>query len=152
MARLLLTRTHGWFTALRRSLKEIIVKHALIWIDQKEARIFEIDTDAIDKSIIHSPGPHIHRHANEQDLRIRNHPDDEHRYFDQVARALDGRGQVLLVGPSQTKLHFLRYVQQHDHALDARIIGIETADHPTDAQLVAHLRHYFHESVPRRAP
>jgi hypothetical protein len=49
-----------------------------------------------------------------------------------------------------TKLHFLRYVQRHDHALEARIVGIESADHPTDAQLVAHVRHYFHEAAPRR--
>jgi hypothetical protein len=49
-----------------------------------------------------------------------------------------------------TKLHFLRYAQRHDHALEARIVGIESADHPTDAQLVAHVRHYFREAAPRR--
>jgi stalled ribosome rescue protein Dom34 len=125
------------------------VKHAVVWIDQKEARVFEVDADKVEQSIHHSPGPHIHRHANERDLRVRNHPDDEKRYFHEVAQALQDRGQVLLVGPAMTKLHFLRYVQQHDHALEARIVGIESADHPTDAQLVAHLRQYFHESAPR---
>jgi hypothetical protein len=125
------------------------VKHALVWIDQKEARVFEVDTGGSETAIVHAPGPHIHRHANEQDLRVRNHPDDEHRYFHEVARALDGRGQVLLVGPATTKLHFFRYLHKHDHALEARIIGIESADHPTDAQLVAHLRTHFHESLPR---
>jgi hypothetical protein len=55
------------------------------------------------------------------------------------------------VGPSKTKLHFFRYVQQHDHALEERIVGIESADHPSDAQLVAHLRHYFHDLAPRGA-
>ena len=83
-------------------------------------------------------------------LRVRNHPDDEPRFFGEVARALQDHGQVLLVGPSMTKLHFFRYVQRHDQALEARIVGIESADHPTDAQLVAHLRHYFHESASRR--
>jgi stalled ribosome rescue protein Dom34 len=137
---------------VRHSLKEIIMKHAVVWIDQKEARVFEVDADKIEQSVVDSPGPHIHRHANEQDLRVRSHPDDEHRFFHEVAQALQGRSQILLVGPSKTKLHFLRYVQQHDHALELRIVGIETADHPTDAQLVAHLRHYFHEVVPRRGP
>ena len=125
------------------------MKHAVVWIDQKEARVFEVDADKVEQSVLNSPGPHIHRHANEVDLRVRNHPDDEHRYFREVARALEGHGQVLLVGPAQTKLHFFRFVQQHDHALAARIVGIESADHPTDAQLVAHLRTYFHESPPR---
>ena len=125
------------------------MKHAVVWIDQKEARIFEVDAEKVDAAIVHSPGPHIHRHANEEDLRVRNHPDDEPRFFGEVARALQDHGQVLLVGPSITKLHFLRYAQRYDHALDARIVGIESADHPTDAQLVAHLRRYFHEPAPR---
>ncbi len=133
-------------------IEEITVKHALLWIDKKDARIFEVDSDKVDESIVHSPGPHIHRHANEEDLRVRNHPDDEPRYFAEVTQALKGHGQVLVVGPSMTKLHFLRYVQGHDHVLEARIVGIESADHPTDPQLVAHLRHYFHEAPPRRDP
>ena len=128
------------------------MKHAVIWIDHKEARIFEIDSDKLEHSIVDSPGPHIHRHANEVDLRIRNHPDDEHRYFREVARALDHLGQVLLVGPAQTKLHFFRYLHLHDRPLEAKIVGIESADHPTDGQLVAHLRKYFDESPPRRGP
>ena len=101
----------------------------------------------VEMAIVHAPGPHIHRHANEEDVRVRHHPDDEPRYFGEVAQALKDHGQVLLVGPSMTKLHLARYVQRHDHALEARIVGIESADHPTDAQLVAHLRHYFHESA-----
>lgn len=125
------------------------MKHAIAWIDQTEARIFEVASDTVAQSLVTSPGPHVHRHPDEADLRIRNHPDDEHRYFRDVARALAAHGQVLLVGPAQTKLHFFRFVQQHDHALAAKIVGIESADHPTDAQLVAHLRTYFHESAPR---
>lgn len=127
------------------------MKHAIVWMDQKEARIFEVDADQVGSSVVDSPGPHVHRHANEVDLRVHNHPDDEHRYFREVARALEGRGQVLVVGPAQTKFHFFRYVHEHDRQLDARIVGIESADHPTDAQLVAHLRSYFHEPRPSRS-
>jgi stalled ribosome rescue protein Dom34 len=124
------------------------VKHAIVWIDAKEARIFEVDGQSIDATVVEAPGPHIHRHAKEQEVRVRNHPDDQHRFFDEVARALDGSAEVLLVGPSKTKLHFFRYVQQRNRALEARIVGIETADHPTDPQLVAHLRHYFQAPGP----
>jgi stalled ribosome rescue protein Dom34 len=128
------------------------MKHAVVWNDQKEARIFEIDAEKLEQSVVHSAEPHVHRHANERDLRVRNHPDDEPRFFHEVARALEGRGHVLLVGPAKTKLHFLRFLQQHDHALERRVVGIESADHPTDPQLVAYLRHYFSESAPRRGP
>lgn len=126
------------------------MKHAVVWIDHKEARIFEVDADEIDRSVVDSPGPHIHRHANEEALRVRNHPDDEQRYFREVSRALEGQGQILLVGPAQTKLHLFRYLHEHDRQLEAKIVGVESADHPTDAQLVAHLRSYFHESPLRR--
>jgi hypothetical protein len=118
-------------------------------MDHKEARVFEVGADGDERAIVEAPGPHIHRHPKDQEVRVRNHPDDEHRYFAGVARALDGRGQVLIVGPSATKLHFFRYLQKHEHALEARVIGIESADHPTDAQLVARLRQHFHESLPR---
>ena len=57
------------------------MKHAVSWIDQREARIFEVDADEVEPSIVDSPGPLVHRHANEIDLHVRNHPDDEHRYF-----------------------------------------------------------------------
>lgn len=126
------------------------MSHALVWIDAKEARIFDVRTDALGESIVDSPRQHIHRHPKDQETRTRNHPDDEHRFFHEVARVLGDATEVLVVGPSQTKLHFFKYVQQHEHGLEPRIVGLETADHPTDAQLVAYLRQYFHESAPRR--
>lgn len=128
------------------------MKHAIVWIDQKEARILEVDAEKTGAQAINSPGRHLHRHAKEQELRERNHPADEQRFFGEVARDLRDDGQILLVGPSMTKLHFFKYVQQHDHPLAARVVGIESADHPTDGQLVAHLRHYFNEEPARRQP
>lgn len=126
------------------------MRHAIVWIDHKEARVFAVDADGMTPSIVDAPGPHIHRHSKDQEVRVRHHPDDEHRFFHDVARALEGDAQVLVVGPSTTKLRFFRYVQRHERALEPRIVGIETVDHPTDPQLVAHLRAYFQESSPRQ--
>jgi hypothetical protein len=123
--------------------------HAVVWIDHQEARIFTVEPENIGQSSVQAPGPHPHRHPKAQEVRVRNHPDDEHRFFQEVARAVTGQIDVLLVGPSKAKLRFLRHVRRHDHALETRIVGIETVDHPTDAQLVAHLRDYFGESSPR---
>ena len=126
------------------------MKHLAVWIDNMEARIFAVDADQVGRTVVHAPGPHIHRHLHEQEMKTRNHPDDEHRYFHEVASALEGTGKVLLVGPSHAKLHFLRYLQSKAPSIEARIVGVETVDHPTDAQLVAHLKHYFHEDAERR--
>jgi hypothetical protein len=53
------------------------------------------------------------------------------------------------MGPSVTKLHFLKYAQKHAAAVASNIVGLETSDHPTDRQLVAHVRQYFHTEMPR---
>jgi hypothetical protein len=46
-------------------------------------------------------------------------------------------------GPSTAKLQFLKYVHAHEPKLEQRIVGMETVDHPTDAQLAAFARRYF---------
>ena len=56
-----------------------------------------------------------------------------------------------MVGPSSAKLDFVRHVHQHDHTLTPKIVGVETLDHPTDPQLAAYVRHYFHEEQKRVA-
>jgi stalled ribosome rescue protein Dom34 len=121
-----------------------------VWIDHDQARVFHVDASTFDEATVQSPNHHVHRHPKEQENRTHNHPDDEHRFFRGVATALAGADQVLLLGPSVTKLHFLRYLHKQDPALELRIVGVETADHPTDRQLIAHVRHYFHEGPPRR--
>jgi hypothetical protein len=40
-------------------------------------------------------------------------------------------------------------VQKRAPDLEPRIVGLETADHPTARQLVAHVRDYFHSARPR---
>jgi stalled ribosome rescue protein Dom34 len=117
------------------------VKHAIVWIDKHEARIFAAESVAADQSAhtdVTAPGPHAHRHPKDQEVRVRNHPDDEPRFFHAVAQALEGPEQILITGPAQAKLHLYRYLQQHARSIESRVVGIETLDHPTDAQLAAH--------------
>ena len=47
------------------------------------------------------------------------------------------------LGPSTAKLQFLRYVHKQAEALEPKIVGIETVDHPPDGQLIAYAKHYF---------
>jgi hypothetical protein len=47
---------------------------------------------------------------------------------------------------TQERLSIFRkgeYVHKQAPALEAKIVGIETVDHPTDGQLVAHAKRYF---------
>ena len=124
--------------------------HAVIWIDHQEARVFHVhpetaghaQPEAIDETTILSPQHRIHRHPKGRG-EAKDHPEDATRFFHEVARSLDGTDAVLIVGPSSAKLEFLRYVQDQDKKLHARVVGSETVDHPTDREIVAHARRYF---------
>lgn len=126
------------------------MRQLAVWMDHDEAKIFHVAEETFDEKTVHSPNHHVQRHPKSEETRTHNHPDDEHRFFREVASSLAGGEQILLVGPSVTKLHFLRYIQKQAPSLEPRIVGIETADHPTDRQLIAHVRQYFHESPARR--
>jgi stalled ribosome rescue protein Dom34 len=124
--------------------------HAVIWIDHKEARIFHVQPETvghvqpepIDETTILSPQHLIHRHPKGRG-EAKEHPDDAKRFFHEAARLLDGTDAVLIVGPSSAKTEFFRYVQDHDKKLQARVVGIETVDHPTDREIAAYAKRYF---------
>jgi stalled ribosome rescue protein Dom34 len=119
--------------------------HAVIWIDHKEARIFGVHPTAVDEATVLAPQHHLHRHPKGHG-EAREHPDDAHHFFDAVARELDGFGAILIVGPSSAKLEFLRFLHEHHRRLEFKVVGIETADHPTGGEIVAHARSYFKAS------
>jgi stalled ribosome rescue protein Dom34 len=116
--------------------------HVAVWIDNKEAKIFQIDPETFAASTIKAP-----HHVKRQDDQ--GHHADNNPFYHQVAEALRGAEAVLVVGPSSAKLEFLRHLHKHDHAIEPKILGVETLDHPTDGQFAAYVRHYFHEKEPR---
>ena len=115
---------------------------AAVWIDHQEARIFHVDAESFDESTISAPRRHVHRHP-KGPTEEHHHPDDLPRFFHDVADALRDADQILVMGPSTAKLQLLRYLHEHEHVLERRIVGLETVDHPTDRQLVAYVTRYF---------
>lgn len=117
-------------------------ENLVVWIDHKEARICHVSPDLADAAVVLAPH-HVHHKHPRGPEGAKAHPEDDKRFFHEVAQSLDANAQILLVGPSTAKLEFLKHVQAHHHALAPHIIGIETADHPTDGQLLAHAKAYF---------
>jgi stalled ribosome rescue protein Dom34 len=122
-------------------LRPMTHHHAVLWIDQHEAKIFHFDAESFDASTIESPHHHVRKHP--QVTAERNHPADAQHYYHEVAQALEDVAEILVVGPSTAKLEFIKHVHKHDHGLEPKIVGVETVDHPTDGQLVAYARRYF---------
>src|ERR1700682_4549928 len=102
------------------------MSHTAVWIDHDEARVFHVGPTTFDEDTVHSPNHHLRRHPKREEQRTHNHPDDDHRFFHEIAGTLAGVEEILVLGPSKTKLRFLRYLQKHAPAIEARVVGIET--------------------------
>lgn len=114
----------------------------LVWMDHQEAKIFRLEGGEFRESDVHAPKEHVHRHAKAPGGSS-EHPEDQRRYFVEVAKAIDDAAPVVLLGPSTAKLQFLRWLSRERASIEARIVAIETADHPSSAQLMAHAKRSF---------
>lgn len=121
----------------------------VVWLDHQEARIFGVDAENLQAETVAAPKHHFHRHPKGPTAE-RPHPSDVTHFFGSIAAVLRDADEVLVAGPSTAKLQFLRFLAKQEHGLEAKVVGVETVDHPTDRQLVAHARHYFDpKSYPR---
>ncbi|MGA2449087.1 MAG: translational machinery protein [Polyangiaceae bacterium] len=118
-------------------------KYVAVWLDHREARIFHIDPYTIDEKTVLAPLHNIHHKHPVGPEGVHEHPEDAKRFFHEVAQALDGAGEVLVLGPGSAKHELVKYVHEHDRALEPRVVGVETVDHPTDRQLAAFATKYF---------
>ena len=116
--------------------------HAVIWIDHREARVFHFSPTAVDKIVLHPDHPtrHIHHKANSIGS---GHAAADHDYLHAVAVSVAGARAVLITGPANAKTELLKHVHFHDPKLMNVLVGVETVDHPSDAQLVAYAREYL---------
>jgi stalled ribosome rescue protein Dom34 len=120
--------------------------HAVIWIDHHEARVFHFSPTDVERLVLHPDHPtkHIHHKANSIGS---GHASEDHAFLQAVAQSIADAGAVLVTGPANAKTELVKHISQHDPKLMRIIVGIETVDHPSDGQLVAHARHYFKAAV-----
>ena len=116
--------------------------HAIVWMDSKEAHVFQFNAEDVEKQriVAQLPFRKIHHKAG---VIGAGHVHLDHHYFDEVAEALAGVQEWLLTGPGAAKEEFRAYLKGKLHALDAKLLGVETADHPSDGQLLDHARRFF---------
>lgn len=119
-------------------------RHVALWIDHAEAKIFHLGEADFEKLEIKGPHHHI-SHRGEPRSNGSSHPAADQSFFHSAADALKNAEEILVVGPGKAKLEFIKHVHAHDRGLVDKVIGVETVDHPTDGQLVAFARKYFHK-------
>ena len=109
--------------------------HAVAWIDHQNAQVLQFDAEHVEAAKVKASSQHSRQHGSD----VRN----AHEYFGHVCDALAGIPEVLVVGPHTAQADFRHYVEKHRTETSRRIVGFETADHPTENQLVALGRKYF---------
>jgi stalled ribosome rescue protein Dom34 len=116
--------------------------HALVWIDHREAKVFQFDATDVDHSTVRSTHPHQHLHhkANSGDS---GHAPLDKEFLKHVAQALSTAGAILITGPAGAKTELDTYIKQTQPELAKRISGVEALDHPTDGVLVDFARRFF---------
>ncbi len=116
--------------------------HAIVRLDHSQARVFSFNPDEVDEMRVLSHPPHRQMHHKAGTIGS-GKSEEDHAFFHTITAALDQAGEVLVVGPGAAKLHFIRYLHRYDPALEPKLVGVETVDHPTDRQVVAYARKYF---------
>jgi stalled ribosome rescue protein Dom34 len=116
--------------------------HAMIWKDHREARVFHISPTDVETLVLRPDNPtrHIHHKANSIGSGYATPSPD---YLHEVAASVEDAGAVLVTGPANAKTELVEYIHLHDPKLGNAIAGVETVDHPSDAQLVAYTGKYL---------
>ncbi len=117
-------------------------KHAVVWIDSRQAHIFKFVREDVEEQRIKAELPFRKIHHKAGSIGAGHVRDDEH-YFHSVIEAMTDAEEWLVVGPGEAKKDLVKHIEKHDPRLKAKLIGIEAADHPTDGELLKHARAVF---------
>jgi stalled ribosome rescue protein Dom34 len=116
--------------------------HAVVWIDHREARVFHFSPADVERLVLRPDDPTRHIHHKANSIGSGHAAEDQH-FLHAVAQSIADAGAVLITGPANAKTELIKHIHQHEPQLMKIIVGVETVDHPSDAELVAHARHYF---------
>jgi stalled ribosome rescue protein Dom34 len=109
--------------------------HAVLLIDHHTAKVLQFDAEQVEIETVFEKTVYTRQHNSQ----VRT----EHEFFTEVCNALAGITEILVVGSHMAQADFRRNIEKHHASVAKRVVGWETVDHPTDAQLVAFARHYF---------
>jgi stalled ribosome rescue protein Dom34 len=116
--------------------------HSVVWLDHLQAKIFFFDRDEMEKISLTTSLPHQQTH-NKAGTIVGARATADKEFLEAIVRALEPAQEWLIIGPSTAKLELVKHVHARHPQLVHRIIGVESSDHPTDGQILAHARSYF---------
>lgn len=117
------------------------LNNAVVWLDHTKALVIHFDKDASESESLKTHSTHAHPRQNHGDTHANE--DDNTLFFNDIANALTDSQQILVVGPAEAKTVFMKHLTSKLPAIAAKVAAVETVDHPSDGQLLAHARRYF---------
>lgn len=124
----------GWLT----HQGNLMFNHVVVWLDQTEAHVIHFSRDAAESDVIKTTSQH-----KKDGVVSNNRAEESTGYMDEVAAAITGAKEVLIVGPGLEKMSFMRHLNKHRADLADKVVSVETVDHPNDHQLLTYARKYF---------
>jgi hypothetical protein len=126
-------------------MEKFMKKTVGLWIDHKKAVIvFGAGKDAEIKRISSNIAKH-HRQSGvstpADDVRQRELTGHLNIYYNEVVSCIHDAESILILGPGEAKGELRKRLEKVN--LSRRVVGIETSDKMTDAQIVAKVREHF---------
>ena len=111
--------------------------HAIVWLDQREANIFEFgDTDIHRKRLTTgAPFRRVRRSAGASNGTA--------SYFDDILRTVASATDWAIVGPSAAAKEFGKYVERNQPRLRRRLVGVEPVRRQAESELLARAAKLF---------
>ena len=111
------------------------LSHAVAWIAHLDVHVIQFEAQQSVDQRIRQRAHFTRQHGNQ----VRG----QHEFFGEVCEALVGIRSVLVVGHHEAQSAFRQYVSKHRPALALHIVGWETVDHPTEAEVLKLAREFF---------
>jgi stalled ribosome rescue protein Dom34 len=116
--------------------------HAVVWMDHQKATAWQFTPTAQENTKLQAHDQHLRVHNRKSTHGGHKSPADPH-FFEDVAQAIAGAHEILLMGPAQTKHEFEVFLRDKHPQLAKCVVAVENADHPTDAQVLSYARKHF---------
>ncbi len=116
--------------------------HSVVWLDHNEARVIDFSVDDVHKTHVRHHGGHRQVHHKSGSVGAGHSPEDQ-RFFGEVVEAIGDAAEVLVVGPGQAKVAFRKFLDERHAPVARKVVGVESMDHPSDGELLAHARRFF---------
>jgi len=136
--------------------------NAGLWIDHREAVIVVLSETGEETKRIQSTvekqlrrsgepanGSFEAQQAPADDSRERAYSGHLAHYYDEIVSFLHDAGSILIFGPGEAKGELKKRFESDKNSVCA--LAIETADKMTEPQIVAKVRHHFHQDAARRS-